>query len=110
VINVTNRNIRKYIAHSQSRLQERQAFHTKNIEELSKYLQFNMNFTVKRKWEDVEKGIGLLFLKKKANAETSIEKVFKIVMEHAFIKNLFVDFSSNEESNINIEDEDAVKI
>lgn len=66
-----------------------------------KYLTFNEDFTHhNRRWQDVEDFIRSLFLKKRANADQSVEKVLKIINEHEYIKNLFVDFQTAEESKM----------
>jgi hypothetical protein len=86
-------------------MEERPTFHAKNIDELRKYLDFNVNFTTgDRRWQEVDENIRSLFLKKKANAEQAVEKVLKIVNEHERIKNLFVDLQTTEESDMVYED------
>jgi hypothetical protein len=66
-----------------------------------KYLAFNEDFTNRdRRWQEVEEFIRSLFLKKKANAEKSVEKVLTIINEREYIKNLFLDFQPTEESNM----------
>lgn len=65
-------NIHKYIKNSEVRLEERERFHSKNIQEFNKYLEFDISFTRRRDFQEIQNYIEKLFLRKKAVAKKSI--------------------------------------
>lgn len=97
---LVKKNIQKYIKNSEDRIEERSNFHSKNIREFEKYLEFDIDFTRRRSFDEIEEYIGRLFLRKKAVAAKSIDKVRRIVMENTFLKNIFFQEEEAKESTL----------